>query len=81
MPVHKIPAASIHEDLQDIERQGELIRQVTRIDYEYFLVLTDKPTLNEITHAARLGAIEQRAKWDRDGLLHSFITDDVVRDA
>lgn len=87
MPVHKIPAASIHEDCIDLERQGERIRSVDRISKHYFLVLTDyprlqetRPNLRELTHAARVGAQEQRAQWDRDPLLHSFLTDGIVRD-
>ena len=88
MPVHKVPAASIHEECIDLERrQGERIRSVERISRHYFLVITDypelretRPALRDITHAARLGALEQRAEWDADPLLHSFLTDDIVRD-
>ena len=87
MPVHTIPAASIHEDLQQIQREGEVIQHIARKDRRTFVVVTTypearetRPALREFTHAARLGALEQRAKWDADPLLHSFVTDDIVRD-
>lgn len=89
MPVHKIPAGSIHEDLIAIERDGEEIALVERASRNYFIVVTRFPALqtrpahpyDALTHAARVGAMETRAEWDREPLLHSFLTDDVVRDA
>ena len=85
MPVHKIPAASLHEDLIDIQRQGEIIDQVVQQSKSYFVVVTrmpqlreTRPALHDLTHAARVGAIEQRAAWD-DPLLESFVTDGIVR--
>ena len=89
MPVHKIPAASLHEDLIDIQRQGEIIDDVTQYGRSYFIVVTRLPelrefransgrTLADLTHAARVGAQEQRAAWD-DPLLESFVSDDIVR--
>ena len=80
MPVHKIPAASLHEDLIDIKRQGEIVEQVVRVNRREFVVITRKPDLIEkrpamydLTHASRVGAMELRAEWD------AFLTDDIVR--
>ena len=87
MPVHTIPAAHLHEDLLQIQREGERIVQVIPNGRRRFTVLTEFPEtqtrphrLEGLSHAARVGAIELRAEWDRDPLLHSFLTDDVVRD-
>lgn len=87
MPVHKIPAGSIHEDCHDLERQGERIRLVERVSRSHFLVVTDFPKLAEtrpnlapLTHAARVGAMEQRAQWDADPVLRAFLEDDIVRE-
>jgi len=75
----------LHEDLIDIQRQGEIIDHVTQYGRSYFIVVTRKPELREtrpglreVTHAARVGAIEQRAAWD-DPLLESFYTDGILR--
>lgn len=84
MPVHKVPAASLHEDLIQIQREGEVIDHVIQQSRNYWLVVTRFPSrhaeLRPLTHAARVGAMEQRAEWDRDPLLQSFLTDDIVRD-
>jgi len=92
VPVHKIPAASLHEDLIDIQRQGEIIETVVQQSRSYFVVVTRLPELREtrpsysdadvrrlreLTHAERVGAQETRAKWD-DPLLESFVTDHIV---
>lgn len=68
MPVHKVPAGHLHEDLIAIEREGEEIATVTQ-DGDVFIVVTRhrKPIetrLAELTPSARLGAAELRAKWD-----------------
>lgn len=75
MPVHKVPAASLHEDLIQIQREGEEITHVVQQSKHYFVVLTKypRPELRPLTHAARVGAMEQRAEWD------AFLTDDIVR--
>jgi hypothetical protein len=44
MPVHKIPRATLHEDLVVLEREGERIRSVA-IDGEYAIVVTEFITL------------------------------------
>ena len=85
MPVHKIPVGHLHEDLIALEREGETAVTTVR-EGDYFVVTTKFHTpsrvetrpLRDITHAARLGAIEQRAAWD-DPLLESFVTDGIVR--
>lgn len=83
MPVHKIPVGHLHEDLIALEREGETAVTTVR-EGDYFVVTTKFHTsavetrpLRGITHAARVGAIEQRAAWD-DPLLESFTTDHIV---
>ena len=84
MPYHKIPAAHLHEDLIALEREGETAVLTQRVgDYvivktEYHRPRVETRPLRDLTHAARLGAIEQRAAWD-DPLLESFVTDGIVR--
>ena len=88
MPVHTIPAAHLHEDLLQIQREGERIVQVIPNGRRRFTVLTEWPDreirpahrLAGFTHAARVGAVELRAEWDRDPLLHSFLGDQIVVD-
>ncbi len=44
MPVHRVSAASLHEDLQDIQRkQGERVKSISSdpFDPEFFLVYTE----------------------------------------
>ena len=88
MPVHKIPRGAIHEDLTQLEREGESVVSVTPVG-RHFVVVTRFHTpaefrpahrLDKLTHASRVGDPEQRAEWNRDPLLHSFITDQVVVD-
>lgn len=67
MPVHKIPASSLHEDLQALEREGESV--VTTTSVGEFVIVTTKFHGNNIelrglTHAERVGAQAQRAAWD-----------------
>jgi hypothetical protein len=83
----------LHEDLINIQRQGEIIETVVQQSRSYFVVVTRLPELREtrpssmsdaevrrlreLTHAERVGAQETRAKWD-DPLLESFVTDHIV---
>jgi len=62
MPIHRIPRAHAHEDLLDIQRQGELIATVLT-DGDDFIVFTNFPgsdgierRLAPLTHAVRVGA-------------------------
>lgn len=75
MPVHKIPAPSLHEDLLQLEREGESVTTITPIhDGEFFVVTTrfhgNNIELRGLTHQARVGV---------DPLLRAFIEDDIVR--
>ena len=57
MPVHRVPAASLHEDLQDIQRkQGERVKSITSDPFapEFFLVYTEYVSLE--TRAVQDGA-------------------------
>ena len=68
MPYHRIPKAHIHEDLREIEHDGETVVTVT-VDNEAFHVFTVKGSrietrLADLTHEARIGAQVQRAAWD-----------------
>ena len=68
MPYHRIPKAHIHEDLREIEHDGETVVTVT-VDNEAFHVFTVKgprieTRLADLTHEARIGAQAQRAAWD-----------------
>lgn len=40
MPVHRVPRARVHEDVADIEHQGERIVAV-KDDGEYLLIFTN----------------------------------------
>jgi len=83
VPVHKIPVGHLHDDLIALEREGETVTNTER-EGEYFIVTTvfrgqrETRVLHDLTHAARVGAQEQRAAWD-DPLLESFVSDDIVR--
>jgi hypothetical protein len=68
VPYHRIPKAHIHEDLREIEHDGETVVTVT-VDNEAFHVFTVKGSrietrLADLTHEARIGAQAQRAAWD-----------------
>jgi hypothetical protein len=89
VPVHKIPASTYHEDVQAIMREGEIPCSAVKVGR--FIIVTTvyhgtryefRPAhrLDDLTHAARLGAQEQRVVWERDPLLHSFLTDSIVED-
>lgn len=78
MPVHVVPSGQLAVELRRIT-QRELVRTVTR-DGDHFVIVTDAGTpvetrLGPNTHQARVGI-----EWDRDPLLHSFITDRIVID-
>ena len=73
MPVHKIPAHALHEDLQRLEREGESVNTITPIHDGLFFVVTTRFHGNNIEHRGyetpadikrRLDAQEQRAEWD-----------------
>ena len=68
MPYHRIPRATIHDDLRAIEREGERVVSAT-VDAEVFHVFTEyvrvvETRLSPLTHEARVGAQAQRAAWD-----------------
>ena len=42
MPVHRVPRATLHEDLKAIEREGERVLSITP-DKDVFVVVT-RPT-------------------------------------
>ena len=80
MPVHKIPAPSLHEDLLQLEREGESVTTITPVADGSFFVVTTRFHGNNIetrlardTHQARIG-IETR-----DPLLSAFIADGIVQ--
>jgi hypothetical protein len=94
VPVHKVPAASLHEDLIDIQRQGEIIETVVQQSRSYFVVVTRKPDLIETRPSSSMSDAEMRrlralthaervgAQETRakwdDPLLESFYTDNIV---
>lgn len=60
MPVHSVPKTTLHEDIRDIERQGEVI--VSVVDngdrYTVFTMFRDErmeTRLSGLSHAARVG--------------------------
>ena len=57
LPVHKIPAYALHEDLAALEHDGESVVTITPIHDGLFFVVTTK------FHGQRDG-IELRAEWD-----------------
>lgn len=95
MPVHKVPAASLHEDLIDIQRQGEIIETVVQQSRTFFVVVTRKPDLIETRPSSSMSDAEVRrlrelthaervgAQETRakwdDPLLNAFVADDIVR--
>lgn len=90
MPVHKIPAASLHEDLIALAHDGESVVTVTPIhDGTFFVVTTmfhgnnietrDYETPADIVR--RLGGVTHQARAGvRDPLLAAFIADGIVVD-
>lgn len=77
MPVHKIPAHALHEDLVALEHDGESVVTITPVHDGAFFVVTTKFHGNNVeTRDARV----QRAQWDAtDPLLRAFVADDIVR--
>jgi len=81
VPAHMVPSGDLVDRLRHLERNGEEVITVAPITTEQFLVVTrlvnpNHTRLAAVTHAARTGA----DKWDRDPLLHSFVTDHIVVD-
>lgn len=59
MPVHRIPRATMHEDVRSIEREGEQIVSVAADGPDHVLVATiwfGTAALETRTHQYRLGA-------------------------
>jgi hypothetical protein len=58
MPIHRIPRATMHEDLHDIERQSEQVVSVAPDGPDHVLVGTVLlgQRLEQRTHAHRVGA-------------------------
>jgi len=63
MPIHRIPRAHAHEDLADIQHQGEVIAAVV-VEGDMFVVFTNFPSgdrepmerrLAPLAHTTRLG--------------------------
>jgi len=62
MPVHHVPKHSVHEDVRDIERQGEVIVSVADAGDRWAIFTSfERPAvetrLAAATHAARVGAV------------------------
>jgi hypothetical protein len=78
MPVHTVPRNQLATELHRIARHEHVVT-VTQ-DGDQFVIVTEprasyETRLGSVTHAARIGAT-----WDRDPLLHSFLTDQIVTD-
>lgn len=79
MPAHQVSAPELVATLHRLERQHE--QPVTVVPYGQGYVIVTRlvdanvTRLAAVTHAARVGA-----EWDRDPLLHSFLTDHIVVD-
>lgn len=58
MPIHRIPRATMHADLHDIERQSEQVVSVSPDGPDHVLVgtVTIGQRLEQRTHAQRVGA-------------------------
>lgn len=83
MPAHKVSAVELVDTLQRLERSGEEPSCVVPFGDDQFLIVTRfvnpmAKRLATLTHAAR--TIDRPDKWDRDPLLHSFLTDQIVTD-
>lgn len=81
MPARMVPSGALLDTLRQYERNGEEVTCVTPVNDDQFLVITRlvnpiQTRLAAVTHAARTGA----DAWDRDPLLHSFVTDHIVID-
>ena len=67
MPIHRIRRATMHEDVHELEHDGERVVSVTPdTDPAYLLVVTAhhgdviETRLASLTHQARLGAFDVR---------------------
>lgn len=58
MPIHRIPRATMHADLHDIERQSEQVVSVSPDGPDHVLVgtVTVGQRLEQRTHTQRVGA-------------------------
>ena len=78
MPVHTVPRGHLATELRRITRTEQVVTITP--DGDWFVVVTHPSTpietrLGGVTHQARVGI-----DWDRDPLLHSFLTDHIVTD-
>jgi hypothetical protein len=78
MPVHEVPRGQLALELRRIARTEHVVT-VTQ-DGDMFVIVTEpgapiETRLGAATHQARVGIA-----WDREPLLHSFITDHIVID-
>jgi hypothetical protein len=58
MPIHRIPRATMHEDLHAVEREGEQVVAVAGDGPDFVLVgtITVGQRIETRTHASRVGA-------------------------
>lgn len=78
MPVHEVPRGQLALELRRIFRTERVVT-VTQ-DGDMFVIVTEpgapiETRLGAVTHQTRVGLL-----WDRDPLLHSFLTDHIVTD-
>lgn len=81
MPAHQVDSHDLVATINQLERAGEHVITITPFTGSTYVVVTryvdrNQTRLAAVTHAARVGA----DKWDRDPLLHSFLTDHIVID-
>jgi hypothetical protein len=81
VPAHQVNGHDLVAFLTKLERTGEQVVTITPFAGFSYVVVTRltnpvETRLAAVTHAARVGA----DTWDRDPLLHSFITDHIVVD-
>ena len=81
MPAHQVHGHDLVATITRLERSGEQVVTITPFAGFTFIVVTRlvnpvETRLAAVTHAARTGA----DAWDRDPLLHSFLTDHIVTD-
>lgn len=80
MPAHQVHGHDLVATITRFERSGEQVVTITPFAGFTFIVVTRlvnpvETRLAAVTHAARVGV-----EWDRDPLLHSFLTDHIVTD-
>ena len=81
MPAHQVHGHDLVATITRLERSGEQVVTITPFAGFTFIIVTRlvdpvETRLAAVTHAARTGA----DTWDRDPLLHSFVTDHIVID-